>query len=191
MKTTLTVRIAAALTVGLLSAAMVAPAVAGASQAVSKRPADSASRVRAVGAPVAQAAQRQPGEQVRNRVENVLRARKARFDAVSKNLNARIGRLEALASKVESAGGDPAAARVAIDEAKTALAEAITLEADAVALFRQVPEAEDRRAAFREAREAGREAVAMLKQARVEIREAARELRLAVVAIREQSGADD
>lgn len=123
-------------------------------------------------------------ENLRNRITNVLRARKARFDAVTANLVKRQARVEALADKVEALGGDVSTFRTMLEASEQALAQARTQEQVCVDAFKAVPEATDKGAAFRAARGEGRKAVELLRQSRTQLREAARELR----AIAEQLG---
>lgn len=105
------------------------------------------------------------------RIENKLRARKARFDAASANINRRITRLSELADKIEALGGDVSAAREKLELARTELATALDLEAQAAAKFQAIVDSDDTKAAFRDARDAGRAAVAKLKAARVALRD--------------------
>ncbi len=126
-------------------------------------------------------------ENLQNRVMNVLRARKARFDAVAANLVKRQARVEALASKVAALGGDVSKFRTMLEASEQALIQARTQEQVCVDAFKAVPEATDKGAAFRAAKGEGRKAVELLKQSRTQLREAARELR----AIAEQLSAGD
>jgi len=128
----------------------------------------------------------QPREQLLNRIENVLRARKARFDAAQANVNKRIARVTVLADKVEALGGDVTEARATLAAARDHLAKADELEAVAVAKFNAIPDAADKHAAFVEARAAARLAVAELKAARVELRTAAQSLRATIQQLKSQ-----
>ncbi|MGB4593609.1 MAG: hypothetical protein WBI63_07565 [Coriobacteriia bacterium] len=123
---------------------------------------------------------------LRNRIENVLRARKARFDAAAAVLTKNQSRVGALASKVESLGADVSQVRAMLEESSRLLAQAREQEQVCIQAFQGVPEATDRRAAFRGARAEGREAVELMNQARVKLREAARELRRVAVALGEE-----
>lgn len=143
---------------------------------VASRTAEMKSKLQATG----QAVSGQPREQLLNRIENVLKARKARFDAALANINARIARVTVLADKVERLGGDVTVARAALDSARGHLALAGELEAAAVAKFNAIPDAADKRAAFRDARAAARLAVAELKAARIDVRTAAQSLRATI-----------
>jgi len=122
----------------------------------------------------------QPREQLLNRIANVLKARKARFDAAQANINARIARVTVLADKVERLGGDVTGARASLDAARAHLAKADELEAVALAKFNAIPDATEKHAAFVEARAAARLAVAELKAARVDVRSAAQGLRATI-----------
>lgn len=115
-------------------------------------------------------------ENLRNRITNVLRARKARFDAVTANLVKRQARVEALAGKVEALGGDVSRVREMIAESTQILEQARAQEQVCVQAFQAVPDAENRGAAFRSAKAEGREAVQLLKQSRTRLREATVEL---------------
>ncbi len=117
---------------------------------------------------------------VAKRISNRLAARKARFDAVTANLERRIERIAALTAKVEAAGGDVSAAEAKLGEARQHLAAALDIEQDAIAKFEAIPGSANQRAAFAAAKARGREAVAELKATRVAIREAAEALRVVV-----------
>lgn len=116
-------------------------------------------------------------ENLRNRITNVLRARKARFDAITANLVKRQARVEALADKVEALGGDVSKFRTMLEASEQALVQARAQEQVCVDAFKAVPEATDKGTAFRAARGEGRKAVELLKKSRTQLREAARELR--------------
>lgn len=124
-------------------------------------------------------------ENLRNRITNVLRARKARFDAVIANLVKRQARVEALAGKVEALGGGVSKVRTMLQECEQLLEQARAQEQVCVEAFHAVPEAPDKRSAFRAAKAEGRQAVELLKQSRVRLREAARELRIIAEQLRE------
>ncbi|MCE5204470.1 MAG: hypothetical protein ABFC80_09625 [Coriobacteriales bacterium] len=125
---------------------------------------------------------------LRNRIENVLRARKARFDAAVANLIKRQDRVEALAGKVEALGGDVAGVRARLEESRRLLGQARAQEEVCAAAFRAVPDATDRRGAFRDARAKGREAVELLRQSRTVLRRAAEELGDVAERLREGEG---
>lgn len=130
-------------------------------------------------------------ENLRKRIANRLRARKARFDAAAANISKRIERVDAIADKVEAAGGDVSAVRAKLDEARTNLANALALENQTIDEFNAIPAASNRKAAFVGAKVAGRAGVARLKAARTSLREAAHLLRDVVEALREQAGSAD
>ena len=113
---------------------------------------------------------------LRNRIENVLRARKARFDAIAANLQKRQARVEVLAGKVEALGGDVAQVRTMIQESTRLLEQARVQEQVCVSAFKAVPEAENKGVAFRAARAEGRKAVELMKQSRIQLRTATQEL---------------
>ncbi len=126
------------------------------------------------------AAQGQPVDNLRNRIANVLRARKARFDEAVRVLERKQARLETLASKVESLGADVSQVRALIDQSRQLLQQAREREQVCVQTLQGIadlPNRAERRAAFRQARSEGREAVALLKQSRIKLREGAHELR--------------
>ena len=118
--------------------------------------------------------------QLQKRIGNKLNARTHRFDAAGANLTKRISRLAALAIRVEAAGGDVSGVNAKLDIARQHLASALALEQAAIAKFQAIPTAVNRKAAFVEARNAGRVAVAELKVTRVAIRDAAASLRIVV-----------
>lgn len=179
-KRTNTKRIATTVLSAALVAAVAVPAFAAPLNRVGRLRVAAASRIAT--APAVAAGQL--GAQLQTRIANALRARKARFDAANANLTRRITRVTALADKVEAAGGDVTAARSALASASASLAKANELEAAAIAKFRDIPNASDKRAAFVAARTSGRLAVAELKAARVNLRDAAAELRTVLEQLR-------
>jgi len=120
-------------------------------------------------------------ENLRNRVTNVLRARKARFDAVAANLVKRQARVAALADQVAALGGDVSKVSTLLAASEQARAQ----EQVCVDAFKAVPDATDKMVAFRAARAEGRSAVELLKNARIKLRDAARELRTVAEQVRE------
>jgi len=118
--------------------------------------------------------------QLKKRISNKLNARQHRFAAVGANLTKRINRIASLATTVAAAGGDVSAVNAKLDSARAHLAAALALEQETIAKFNAIPTAENRRAAFFDARAKGREAVAELKLTRFEIRDAAQLLRSVV-----------
>ena len=175
----------AALVMALVGA-LALPAMAGA------LPGQAQNMRRAARAAAAQAkmAGGQAVAQLTKRITNVLRARKARFDAVAANLEKRIARLDQISAKIAAAGGDVSGANAKIDEARQHLAKAKELEQTAIDKFSAIITAGDRKAAFREARAAGRTAVAELALTRVSIREPAGLLRGAVEDIRAEEASE-
>jgi len=118
---------------------------------------------------------------MRQRIERVLARRKARFDAVTALLSARLDRLESIATTLAAAGGDVTSARDFIDKSRTALVQAEASEAQAVTAFQAIPDQDDKRVAFRAAMVTGRSATRELNEARMYSRRAVAEL-LKVVA---------
>lgn len=165
--------------IGVVVVALFAPAAASALPRMAGQGASSST--------TAQANQAIVTENLRNRIENVLRAQEARFNAASALLAKRQLRLEVLASKVESLGADVTAVRAMIEESRQLLVQAREREQEAATVMRGIPDAEDRRGAFRQARQQVREAVQLLKQSRVKLREAARELRRVAAALQEEA----
>lgn len=125
---------------------------------------------------------KQRAAQAKKRITNVLRARNSRFVAVSANLEKRIVRMEALASRAASYGVDVTVARAKLVTARAKLDEAKALEAAAVAKFALVADAADRFAAFRVAKAAGRDANTAVKATRSAIQDAGHTLRQAIIA---------
>lgn len=115
-------------------------------------------------------------ENLRNRIENVLRARKARFDATAANLMKRQARVMVLADKVEALGGDVSQVRAMVAESTRLLEQARTQEQVCVDAFKAVPDSASQGTAFRTAKAEGRKAVDLMKQSRMQLRNAAHEL---------------
>jgi chromosome segregation ATPase len=113
---------------------------------------------------------------LQERIEQALGRRKASFDATAARLEDRIADLETLAQEIESAGGDVSDARAILEEAPKALERARELETQAAAQFRDVPDSENKKAAFVEARQTARQAVAELSRCRTALRQTAVEL---------------
>ncbi|MEI7814882.1 MAG: hypothetical protein WCJ13_08830 [Coriobacteriia bacterium] len=195
-----TKRIAAAVTAGALVAILVVPiaAVAVPGQGGLKRSIKSQvapapgqgglkSSVKSQGASATSEVKGQPLANLKNRIVNVLAARKARFDAAMSNLHARITRVSAIADKVEAAGGDVSSARASLEAAQAHLDKAATLEAEAIAAFEAIPTTSSNRGvAFKAAREKGRLTNAEIKAARTDIRTAAQGLRTIVDQLKTQ-----
>lgn len=114
--------------------------------------------------------------QLKQRVRDRLRERKASFDRAVQVLTDRIASIEQLASRVEGAGGDVGTVYVLLDEARALVERAIALEQEAAALFNSIAESDDPRAAFEEARDTAIAAVKALRDARAKVRAAVLEL---------------
>ncbi len=119
----------------------------------------------------------QPAANLSRRVSNVVAARAKRFAAASAAIAGRIGRVSALADKVEKAGGDVTTVRAYLGSAQAALDEATRLEVQAVEKLKSIPGSGNPRAGLAGARAEGRMAVAQLKVARSNVTGAVRELR--------------
>jgi len=122
------------------------------------------------------------------RIVVALRHRKRRFDAAAALLAARLTRLESIAGRVEAAGGDVTKVKDLISQARSKLDQAKATEAKAVDAFEAVPSASDKRAAFRSAREIGKQAVAELKEARGLGKQAVAELRKIINELKAEEG---
>ena len=116
-------------------------------------------------------------QSMRDRIAKVLERRRVRFDNVAARIGLHVSRLQEIADKVESKGGDTTKARAMLDQAKANLDQAKATEAEAVAAFKAVPSSPDRWAAFLKARRIATEAVQKLREARSWTLRAARELR--------------
>jgi hypothetical protein len=127
-----------------------------------------------------QALRGQPLVLLRQRIEMVLQIRKARFDFAVARLTARITRVSGFADVVEKAGGDVSAVRARLAEASSLLDRAKSEEAAAIELFKAVPAATDRQAAFKAARAQAKTAQATLQSARQALRTAILDLRAIV-----------
>jgi hypothetical protein len=171
-------RVTALLAAAALSATLMAPT------AVLAGPAQAGQRGAGAKVAASSTVKAQRLANLKNRIANVLAARKARFDAAMRNLKARINRVSAVADRVEKAGGDVSSARTSISAAQAHMEKAQSLEGDAVAAFKAIPEATDRHAAFQAAKDKARLAIAELKEARVDIRAAAKNLREVVEGLR-------
>lgn len=172
----------ALLGVGLLLVALVpSVAVAGSGSSLMRGPGGAGRFTRSASATGTDFAGR-VAEQLRQRIALVLQRRAARFDSVAQQLSTRITKVGGLADKVAAAGGDVSSTRTLLDSAKSHLDSAQSLESQAVAAFRAVPSAVDRRAAFMAARGIGR-------QAGEELRASRKDLRAAVISLRSVIGA--
>jgi hypothetical protein len=113
-------------------------------------------------------------------IARTLAQRKRKFDAAQARLNKRIAALTVMIDKAAAKGVDVTAARAALEVAKTKLATAAAEEAKAVDLFKAVPTATDRKAAFAAARKQARVAQRSLQMARVQVAKAMQVLRKAI-----------
>jgi len=121
--------------------------------------------------------QQQRLDLLRQRIALVLANRKLRFDFVTDRVTTRIARVSGLADSVEKAGGDVSGVRVSLDKARALVAQAGVAEAKAVEMFKAVPGATNRKAAFDAARAQGRIAAQTLNNARLTLRNAVLNLR--------------
>lgn len=119
-------------------------------------------------------------EMLKQRITMVLGNRKRGFDAAAASILAKADRVDALASKVESAGADVSAVRASVDKARTLVADAKTAELAAEDLFKQVPDAANKRVAFAAAKAQARTARLILIEARKTLRKAILDLRAVV-----------
>lgn len=117
---------------------------------------------------------------LQERLTMVLTNRSRGFNAASAAIVARINRVSVLASKVESAGADVSAVRTSLDKARALVTDAKAHEAAAVELFKAVPTALDKRAAFSAAKAEARIARQTLHEARQTLRKAILDLRAIV-----------
>ena len=124
---------------------------------------------------------------LRQRIVQVLQARKIRFDAVSGRVAARSQKLSTLADSVEKAGGDVSGVRTSIGRVSDLLARASQQEALAVAEFQEVPDAAHPRVAFAAARVQAGAAVVTLNAARVTLRNAVLNLRAVATGLKAAS----
>ena len=174
-----TSRLAQVALVALLIVALAVPGIAFASPKAK----EARAKVGAAAATAALGASTGKGQPVANlqkRIDNVLAARAKRFAAAEANISKRLERLDSIATTLESKGASEtliADARAKLDSAQGHLDAALANEVVVADLFKAIASAENRRAAFREAKAAGRESVAELKAARVDAREAGHMLR--------------
>lgn len=123
------------------------------------------------------------------RVAEALQRRAQRFDAAAKTLEQRRERILELAGIVEQAGGDVEPVLARLEECERLMVQAREQERTAAQMFREVPNAGDRRGAFVQARVQARNAVQALNQARLQLREAAQILRDIADDLQESDGA--
>lgn len=172
-------RILAGTLTALLVASLAMPALA---QAVPSQAKGNGPGVKSKAVKPATKAQRK-AQVLQSRIERTLAQRKRKFDAAEARLQKRIDRLTALASKAASAGADVTTATTALDLAKVKLEAAAVEEAKAVDLFKAVPAAADRKAAFAAARAQAKVAQKSLQAARLQIVRAMQAIRKALQAI--------
>lgn len=106
------------------------------------------------------------------RIATALANRERAFNTAADRIAERIGRVSALATSVSAAAGDVSGVTAKLDEARTILASARTVETEATARFKAVPSASDRKAAFRAAKSRAHDARVRLSDARVTLRNA-------------------
>ncbi len=126
---------------------------------------------------------------LKDRIEMVLRIRKARFDFAADRINSNINRVASLAGRVQSKGGDVSGVMSKLEAARSALAAAKSEEAQAVTLFRAIPNATDKRAAWQAAVAQGKTAGASLKTARQDLKDAGQALRAVIQALKASAAA--
>jgi hypothetical protein len=119
-------------------------------------------------------------QKLQERITMVLQNRGRGFNAAAAAILARIDRVSTIAGKVESAGGDVSAVRTSLDKARALVADAKAAEAAAATLFKAVPTATDKRAAFDAAKAQAKIARQTLHEARTTLRKAILDLRSVV-----------
>lgn len=122
----------------------------------------------------------QPLKMLNERITMVLRNRNRGFNAAAAAILARIDRVSAIADKVEAANGDVSAVRASLADAEDLVVKAKADEAAAADLFKLVPAATDKRAAFSAAKTQARVARRTLHEARTTLRNAILDLRAVV-----------
>jgi hypothetical protein len=172
MKSRTTTRIAITLAlVAMLIAPAAAFAVPGRGRLGQPKPSMDATR---------QARFDQRQQRLQERITKVLANRGRGFNAAAAAILRRIDRVSAIASRVESAGADVTDVRVSLDKARALVADAKVADAAAAELFKAVPTATDKRAAFTAAKEQARVARRTLQEARTTLRKAILDLRAVV-----------
>jgi hypothetical protein len=121
------------------------------------------------------------------KIAMVLARRTARFDRVSGRLTTRIAKVGSIIDRVAEAGGDVAASRKLLDSAKAHLSKGSDLEANAIAAFKEIPQAADKRAAFMAARDIARSAGDELRSAKTDLRSSVVEVRSTITQLRSQA----
>jgi len=109
---------------------------------------------------------------LQDRIAKALANRARGFDRAASRIGTRIDDVAALAAKAGLAGGDVSGVTSTLDQARTALDAAKAAEAKAGDMFKAVPAATDRKAAFEAAREQARTARTGLVDARALLRSA-------------------
>jgi len=109
---------------------------------------------------------------LKQRIAMVLARRANGFDHAVAAISARIDRVAASAAVVAAAGGDVTGVLAQLDAARAALASAKTAEATAVDMFKAVPDATNKKAAFSAAKAQARTARLGLVDARTKLRNA-------------------
>jgi len=109
---------------------------------------------------------------LQQRIAMVLSRRANGFDHAAAAIAARIDRLAVTASTVASAGGDVTGVLAQLDAARAALVAAKAAEATAVDMFKAVPDATNKKAAFSAAKAQARTARLGLVDARTKLRNA-------------------
>jgi hypothetical protein len=122
---------------------------------------------------------------LRERIENLLERRKVRFDLVERRLTERIARLRGLADKVKTAGGDVSGVTALLDQAAAHLEKAAADEAKAIEMFKAIPDATDRRAAFAAARAQAKIAGQDIRDTREDMRAAIAQLKTVVKGLKD------
>jgi signal transduction histidine kinase len=117
------------------------------------------------------------------KIDKVLSNRARAFNKAADKIESRITSATALAAEVGAAGGAVTDVNTALADAKTDLDAARVAETDAIALFKLVPTATDRRAAFAAAKAKAHEARSLLNQARRHLNDAIMKLEAVVNAL--------
>jgi hypothetical protein len=119
-------------------------------------------------------------QMLQERIDAVLARRASVFDAAVARISARIEKVAGMASTAASAGGDVTAVLAKLDSARSSIIAAKSAEAEAVAAFKAVPDATDRKASFAAAKAKARSARVSLTDARASLRSAIMALRVVV-----------
>lgn len=117
------------------------------------------------------------------RIDKVLANRSRAFERAASKVESRIASVTVLATEVGAAGGVVTDVNTALTLAMDKLAAARAAEAEAVALFKAVPGATDRRAAFAAAKAKARDARMLLNDARRALNDAIMKLEAVVAAM--------